>query len=68
MNMVKFKVNKSQCAGCGACVHACPFGAIQIDKDGKAVIDQEKCQQCGECKEVCPFGAIERIEEQERKK
>ncbi|HHE45936.1 MAG TPA: 4Fe-4S dicluster domain-containing protein [Candidatus Moranbacteria bacterium] len=54
-----YKINKSKCAGCGACLKVCPFGAITIGKDGKAVIDQTKCQKCGQCKDVCPFNAIE---------
>ena len=33
----KLKVNKSKCAGCGACVETCSFGAIKIGKDGKAL-------------------------------
>jgi len=55
----KIKVNKSKCAGCGACVSICSHGAIEIGKDGKAAINEEKCQNCGKCKEVCPFDAIE---------
>jgi ferredoxin len=56
--MSKFKIDKSKCAGCGACLNACPYGAIKIGEDGKAVIDKEKCQGCGKCKEICPFDAI----------
>ncbi len=58
--MQKFKINKTKCAGCGACLQACPFGAITIDSDGKAIINPEKCRGCGKCQEVCPFGAIEK--------
>jgi ferredoxin len=54
-----FKVNKEKCQGCGACVQACPAGAIIIGEDKKAEIDQEKCQQCGTCQKTCPAGAIE---------
>ncbi len=39
--MSKFKVNKSKCAGCGACLKFCPYGAIKIGEDGKAFIDEE---------------------------
>ena len=49
------------CAGCGACIEACLYGAIKIGKDGKAVIDQKKCQGCGECDDACPFDAIKKI-------
>ncbi len=59
--MKKYRINKSKCAGCGACLGICYDKAIKIE-DGKAVINQEKCKQCGQCKEICPFGAIEEIE------
>ena len=62
---MKFKVNKSKCAGCGACLRACPFGAIKMGKDGKAFIDQNKCKKCGTCQGICPFDAIEKISEAE---
>ncbi len=61
---MKFKVNKSKCAGCGACLQACPYGAIKIGEDGKAFIDQSKCQKCGTCQEICPFDAIQKIEDE----
>lgn len=58
---MKFKIDKSKCAGCGACLQACPHGAIKMGKDGKAFIDQSKCRKCGACKKICPFDAIEKI-------
>jgi electron transfer flavoprotein alpha subunit len=45
------------CTGCGACLNACPFGAIET-KDGKAYVT-EVCRACGQCVDVCPVGAIE---------
>jgi len=44
------------CTGCGVCVDACPFGAIEM-VNGKAVIN-EACRACGQCVEACPVGAI----------
>lgn len=57
--MKNFKVEKSRCAGCGACISVCPHGAISIGNDGRAMINEEKCKKCGKCKEVCPFNAIQ---------
>ena len=63
---MKFKVNKSKCAGCGACLRVCPHGAIKIGADGKAFIDQGKCKRCGTCQRICPFNAIEKISDKEK--
>lgn len=56
--MKKYKIDKSKCAGCGACINFCPYNAIKIGNDGKAEIDENKCRQCGKCMESCPFNAI----------
>lgn len=61
--MKKYRINKSICAGCGACIKACPYGAVKIGNDGKAEIDPQKCRGCGTCMKVCPFGAVEEISE-----
>lgn len=54
--MASIEVRKETCVGCGACVPACPFGAITME-DGLAVIGEE-CTLCGACESSCPYGAI----------
>jgi len=54
--MASIEVRKDVCVGCGACVPACPFGAISM-KDELAVISDE-CSLCGACESSCPFSAI----------
>ncbi|MDW5299773.1 MAG: 4Fe-4S binding protein [Sedimentibacter sp.] len=54
--MANINIIKDKCVGCGKCVGACPFGAIEV-KDKKATIN-EKCTLCGSCVESCFFGAI----------
>ena len=55
-------VHAGACTGCGACVEACPFGAISlVDGDGGALaaIDRAGCKGCGACAPVCPEDAID---------
>jgi predicted aldo/keto reductase-like oxidoreductase len=53
----KFYVLKAVCKGCGACVKACPNGAIKII-DKISTIEHEKCILCGYCGLACPHFCI----------
>ncbi len=53
---MELKVDLEKCTGCGTCVFACPFGAIEV-VDGKAKV-YESCVDCGACVDQCPEGAL----------
>jgi len=53
---MELKVDLETCTGCGTCVFACPFGAIEV-VDGKAKVF-ESCVDCGACVDQCPEGAL----------
>ncbi|MFH1057250.1 MAG: 4Fe-4S binding protein [Pseudomonadota bacterium] len=46
------------CTGCETCLERCQMGAIDIDADGKAIIDLDRCIGCGLCVITCPAEAI----------
>ena len=48
------------CLGCGDCVAACQFGAIQMNPEtGLPEVDEAKCTACGACVKACPKAIIE---------
>jgi len=49
-------IDKNLCTGCGSCVDACPFGAMELH-DGVAVAG-DGCTLCGACVDACPESAI----------
>ena len=61
-------LDAERCIGCKFCVFVCPFGVIELSRDGKAMT---KCDQCVErtqvgeepaCVGACPTGALEFVE------
>jgi len=50
------RLQKDQCIGCGDCVDACQFDALDMD-DGMVNIDTTMCMGCGVCVSICDQGA-----------
>lgn len=60
-------VNQNVCVACGACMKACPRGAISIDRGCFAAVEESKCVGCGLCAKACPAGCITVRERSEAK-
>lgn len=54
--MAILNIDGDLCIGCGACVDACPYGALDM-ANGIAVVN-ENCVACGICLSVCPVAAL----------
>jgi len=56
------EVNEAKCMGCGACVSACTYSALELreTKQGKkAIVNPVLCKGDGLCNAKCPTGAIQ---------
>jgi heterodisulfide reductase subunit A len=57
------KVDPEACTGCGLCVEACPYEAIELGpaSDGRPVasVNRAVCKGCGGCVPVCPEHALD---------
>jgi len=51
------RVVETSCVRCGACVEACPFGALEMGETAVRV-DEARCMGCGVCVSKCPKGAL----------
>ena len=53
-----YSIDEKACKACGACLRACPAGAITGEKKVPHKIDQAKCIKCGSCFDVCKFKSV----------
>ncbi len=53
---VSVRIDEDDCIGCGACLDACAFDAIELHSP--AAIITGRCKTCGRCVETCPQQAV----------
>ena len=51
-------INPSTCLGCYACVDACPFDVLAIEKYVAVVVRPDECCGVVLCEQVCPNGSL----------
>lgn len=51
-------VNKDKCDGCGWCIEACEFGAVDMDFNKKIVTICDLCDMKPKCVDYCPPRAL----------
>jgi NADH:ubiquinone oxidoreductase subunit F (NADH-binding)/NAD-dependent dihydropyrimidine dehydrogenase PreA subunit/(2Fe-2S) ferredoxin len=59
-DLLIYSIIAEKCKGCGACLRACPAGAITGEKKQPHVIDPDICIRCGACFDACKFKSVER--------
>ena len=57
---VALSFEEEKCIGCGACVDACEFGALDRGRSGP---DRASCSLCMACADVCPSTALKAVGE-----
>jgi ferredoxin len=58
------QVDTGLCIGCGLCVDACQFDALQMDEIIR--VDADACMGCGVCQAKCPQGALSLVRDETR--
>lgn len=66
MSDALLSIDPERCVACGACVPACPFGALAMG-DTVVECDGDLCVACGACVPVCPVDALSLPEKSESK-
>lgn len=58
-------IDERKCIGCSACVYACPFGVIAVDRTLKHAYTCNQCEGDPTCVQFCETKAIQYLESSE---
>jgi NADH:ubiquinone oxidoreductase subunit F (NADH-binding)/NAD-dependent dihydropyrimidine dehydrogenase PreA subunit len=56
--LLTYSILGEYCKGCGACMKACPAGAITGEKKKPHRINPDRCIRCGACFDACKFKSV----------
>ncbi|HDZ62419.1 MAG TPA: 4Fe-4S dicluster domain-containing protein, partial [Nitrospirae bacterium] len=59
-DLIEYSIIKELCTGCGACLRACPAGAVTGEKKKPHSISSELCVKCGACFDACKFKSVKK--------
>lgn len=59
------QVDEEQCIGCGECIDACQFGALDL-YGGRSRVDWDACMGCGVCVDKCSQGALALVRDERK--
>jgi thioredoxin reductase/NAD-dependent dihydropyrimidine dehydrogenase PreA subunit len=51
-------IDAARCLGCHACVDACPFDVLSVDRHVAVVARPDECCGVGSCEAACPNGSL----------
>jgi thioredoxin reductase/NAD-dependent dihydropyrimidine dehydrogenase PreA subunit len=51
-------IDAARCLGCHACVEACPFDVLSVDRHVAVVARPDECCGVASCEEACPNGSL----------